>query len=58
MNLDAPPGYDLQEELLYSRKEGRGRRIMLLFPPFHASGVIGMVLFPLTIGGTVIYPPT
>ncbi|RYO73516.1 hypothetical protein AA0113_g151 [Alternaria arborescens] len=58
MNLDAPPGYDLQEELLYSRKEGRGRRMMLLFPPFHASGMIGMVLFPLTIGGTAIYPPT
>ena len=30
---------------------------MFLFPPFHASGMIGMILFPLQLGVTPIYPP-
>ncbi|KAI4930122.1 hypothetical protein J4E85_004746 [Alternaria conjuncta] len=58
MYLTAPPGYELEQELLYGSANGRGMRAMFLFPPFHASGMIGMILFPLQLGVTPIYPPT
>ncbi|KAG9191819.1 hypothetical protein G6011_10553 [Alternaria panax] len=58
MHLDAPTGYDMEQQLLYGSAEGRGMRVMLLFPAFHASGIIGMVLFPLQLGVIPIYPPT
>jgi acyl-coenzyme A synthetase/AMP-(fatty) acid ligase len=33
-------------------------RTLFTFPAFHASGIIGMILFPLQLGVTPIYPPT
>jgi hypothetical protein len=35
-----------------------GSKALFYFPAFHASGVIGMVLFPLLRGVVPVYPPT
>jgi acyl-coenzyme A synthetase/AMP-(fatty) acid ligase len=58
MYLGAPSGYSLEQQLLYGSMGERTMRAMFLFPPFHASGVIGMVMFPLQLGVTPFYPPT
>ncbi|KAL1800694.1 hypothetical protein ACET3X_001036 [Alternaria dauci] len=58
MNIEAPPGYDVEHQLLYPSADGRGRRALCQFPPFHASGMTGMIQFPLQLGVTPIYPST
>jgi hypothetical protein len=58
MYLTAPPGYDLEQKLFFGSANERGMRTMFLFPPFHASGIIGMIMLPLQLGVTPIYPPT
>lgn len=49
----APAGYERLDDLML----GPQRRVMTLFPAFHASGVICALFFQLLLGTTVVYPP-
>lgn len=51
--IPAPPGYERIDEMLL----GPQRRMMTLFPQFHASGIICALFFQLYLGTTVLYAP-
>ncbi|CAN9080320.1 unnamed protein product [Alternaria alternata] len=53
--LRATRGFRRSDDGLYNAR--RGTRIFAALPPFHASGVTFMILLPLLIGVTPIYPP-
>ncbi|KAF1832681.1 acetyl-CoA synthetase-like protein [Decorospora gaudefroyi] len=54
--LPPPTGYEKTEEMLYGTRTSAGTRSLFLFPPFHSSGLFGMILFPLLSGMTPVYP--
>lgn len=51
--LPAPVGYERLDILML----GPQRRVMTLFPAFHASGIICALFFQLLLGTTVVYAP-
>lgn len=51
--ISAPSGYELIDDIL----QGPQRRVMTLFPPMHASGVICALIFPLFRGTVVVHGP-
>ncbi|OWY54654.1 acetyl-CoA synthetase-like protein [Alternaria alternata] len=55
IRLRATPGFRRSDNVLYNAS--REMRVFTTVPPFHASGVTFMVLLPLLIGMTPIYPP-
>lgn len=52
--LPAPAGYERLDEIML----GPHRRVMTLFPPFHASGMMGVLIFQLLLGTTTVYAPS
>lgn len=53
--LRATRGFRRSDDDLYNAS--RGTRVFAALPPFHASGVTFMILLPLLVGVTPIYPP-
>lgn len=51
--IPAPVGYERLDDILL----GSQRRIMALFPPFHASGICIGLFFPLFLGTVVAHAP-
>jgi acyl-coenzyme A synthetase/AMP-(fatty) acid ligase len=52
--LPVPAGYGRLDDYML----GPRRRVMPLFPAFHASGILCALLFQLLLGTTVVYAPT
>ncbi|KAI0582200.1 hypothetical protein TUN199_06351 [Pyrenophora tritici-repentis] len=57
MYLDPPPGYEIQEQPLYGLRNCKKMRAFFQFPPFHASGMFGMIFLPLQLGVVPVYSP-
>ncbi|CAA9961776.1 hypothetical protein PTMSG1_05153 [Pyrenophora teres f. maculata] len=55
--LDPPPGYEIQEHPLYGLGGSKKMRSFFQFPPFHASGMFGMLFLPLQLGVVPVYSP-
>jgi acyl-CoA synthetase (AMP-forming)/AMP-acid ligase II len=52
--MSVPAGYERLDDVML----GPQRRVMLLFPAFHASGIICALFVQLLLGTTIVYPPT
>jgi len=57
MYLDAPEGYEIQEQPLYGTRDCKTMRAFFQFPPFHSSGMYGMIFMPLQHGLVPVYSP-
>jgi acyl-coenzyme A synthetase/AMP-(fatty) acid ligase len=52
--LPAPAGYERPEKLT----QGPRRRLLTVFPPMHASGILTALVYQLVYGSTVVYIPS
>ncbi|KAL6703871.1 hypothetical protein ACN47E_009005 [Coniothyrium glycines] len=54
MRMAPPQGFERTD----SNVLGPQKRILPVFPPFHASGIITALFFTLFLGTTIVYPPS
>ena len=57
MYLDSPEGYEIQEQPLYGTRDFRTMKAFFQFPPFHSSGLYGMIFNPIQHGIVPVYSP-